>query len=137
MATWVVQNREAGEVVYAYSADSVDHDGLYPFSIYNHIRQKEEIASIAPIRRRITKQEFLDLLGSAAVAFILTAAKSDVGVESWVKRLDLVTPDPDGTSVDLDDPRTIAGVEQLEQLLYAKGIVPADWAKGVLDGNGL
>lgn len=137
MDTWIVQNRETEKIVYAYGADKADHERLYPFSTHNHIKQKEELASIVPVRRGVTKQEFLDLLGSAAVAFILTAAKSDVAVESWVKRLDLVTPDPDGTSVYLNDPRTIAGVEQLGQLLQVHGIVSADWAKGVLDGNGL
>ena len=85
-------------------------------------------------RRRVTKQEFLDLLGTPAVAFILTAAKQDVGVEMWVKRLDLTTPDQDGTSVDLDDPRTIGGVNQIGSALVQAGVVAAGWAEGVLNG---
>lgn len=85
-------------------------------------------------RRRLTKQEFFDLLGNAAVGFLLTAAKSSVEIEAWIKRLDLVTPDPDGTSVDLDDHRTIAGTMQLGQLMFANGVVPEDWAQGVLNG---
>src|SRR5574343_1748616 len=85
-------------------------------------------------RRRLTKQEFFDLLGNNAVGFLLTAAKSSVEIEAWIKRLDLVTPDPDGTSVDLDDPRTIAGTTQLGQLMFANGVVPEEWAQGVLNG---
>ena len=85
-------------------------------------------------RRRLTKQEFFDLLGNNAVGFLLTAAKSSVEIEAWVKRLDLVTPDPDGTSVDLDDPRTVAGANQLGQLMFANGAVSEDWAQGVLNG---
>lgn len=85
-------------------------------------------------RRRLTKQEFFDLLGNNAVGFLLTAAKSSVEIEAWIKRLDLVTPDPDGTSIDLDDPRTIAGTNQLGQLMFANGVVPEDWAQGVLNG---
>lgn len=85
-------------------------------------------------RRRLTKQEFFDLLGNNAVDFLLTAAKTSVEIEAWIKRLDLVTPDPDGTSVDLDDPRTVAGTNQLVQLMAANGVVPADWAEVVLNG---
>lgn len=85
-------------------------------------------------RRRLTKQEFLDLLGDDAVTFILSAAKSDIEVEKWVKRLDLTTPDPDGTSIDLDDPRTISGVTAIGAAMTALGVAAADWAQGVLNG---
>ena len=85
-------------------------------------------------RRRLTKQEFFDLLGNNAVGFLMTAAKSSVEIEAWIKRLDLVTPDPDGTSVDLDDPRTVAGTTQRGQLMLSSGVVPEDWAQGVLNG---
>ena len=85
-------------------------------------------------RRRLTKQEFLDLLGDAAVTFILSAAKTDIEVEKWVKRLDLTTPDPDGTSIDLDDPRTVAGVATIGAAMASLGVVSAEWVQGVLNG---
>ena len=85
-------------------------------------------------RRRLTKQEFLDLLGDAAVTFILSAAKTDIEVEKWVKRLDLTTPDPDGTSIDLDDPRTVAGVTTIGAAMASLGVVSTEWVQGVLNG---
>lgn len=137
MATWVVVNRVSGAVVYSYTAEEpCEWEGM-SFATCNHIKQKKDQAAPTPARRGVTKQEFLDLLGPAAVAFILAAAKTNVTVEAWVKRLDLVTPEPDGTSVDLNDPRTIAGVEQLGQLMLSNGIVPTKWAEEVLSGNGL
>lgn len=81
---------------------------------------------------RLTKQEFFDRLGQAAVAAILTMAKQSVEVEAWVKRLDLVTPDPDGTSVDLTDPRTVTGVHTIEAALVQMGVVSAGWSDEVL-----
>ena len=124
-----------------YSAELPKHTHLEPGWRLEEI----SVASVAPNappvvptmyggRRRLTKQEFFDLLGNNAVGFLLTAAKSSVEIEAWIKRLDLVTPDPDGTSVDLDDPRTIAGTNQLGQFMAANDVVPEDWAQGVLNG---
>ena len=67
----------------------------------------------APVSRRLTKLGFVGRLG-ADFATILTAAKSDVEVELFVKMLDWATPDPDGTSVDLDDSRVIYALNTLE-----------------------
>lgn len=68
----------------------------------------------APGSRRITKLDLINRLTDAEYIGILTAAKSSVEVEAWVKKLEMSTPDPDGTAIDLDDPRTIAGVQGLE-----------------------
>ena len=135
MTTWTVTDRASGEVVHAYTADEpVEWPGM-EYATCNHVKAPEIAA--APASRRVTKQQFIDLLGTAAVAFILTAAKTDIGVEMWVKRLELTTPDPDGTSIDLDDPRTVGGVRSLEPVLSAAGVVEAGWADEVLSGNGL
>lgn len=85
-------------------------------------------------RRRLTKQEFYDLLGDAAVHFLLSAAKTSVEVEAWILRLEILTPEDDKTSVGLDDPRTVAGVTQLGQIMIANGVVPANWIEVVLNG---
>jgi hypothetical protein len=45
---------------------------------------------------------------------ILAAAKTVPAIEAWVKRFEMTTPEADGTSIDLDDPRTISGVQALE-----------------------
>lgn len=63
---------------------------------------------------RLTKQQFLDRLTPAEVAGMLAAAKVAVSVEAWLFRFNNLTPDPDGTSIDLQDPRTIAGLQSME-----------------------
>lgn len=63
--------------------------------------------------RRVTKLEFISRLGSD-FRNILTAAKSNVDVELFVKQLDWATPEADGTSVDLDDIRVIYALNSLE-----------------------
>lgn len=40
-----------------------------------------------------------------------------------------------GTSVDLDDQRTIAGVTAIGGVLQQMGVVDATWAEGVLNGS--
>jgi hypothetical protein len=64
--------------------------------------------------RRLTKLSFVGRLG-ADFASILTVAKANVEIELFVKMLDWATPDPDGTSVDLDDPRVVYALNRLEE----------------------
>ena len=66
-----------------------------------------------PAPRRLTKLAFVGRLGND-FATILTAAKSSVEIELFVKMLDWATPDPDGTSVDLDDPRVVDALAKIE-----------------------
>lgn len=68
----------------------------------------------APPVRRLTKLAFVGRLGND-FASILTVAKVNVEIELFVKMLDWATPDPDGTSVDLDDPRVIYALNRLEE----------------------
>lgn len=119
-----------------YAAQSVTEIDGYPFSEFDHVEYVDDLPSntLYGGRRRLTKQEFLDLLGDAAVSFILAAAKQDIGIEKWVKRLDLTTPNPDGTSIDLDDPRTVAGVTSIGAAMVAAGVVSVGWESWVLNG---
>ena len=74
-----------------------------------------------PVMRRLTKLAFVGRLG-ADFATILTAAKSSVEVELFVKMLDWATPEADGTSIDLDDVRVIYALTTLEAAgLMAEG----------------
>ena len=66
-----------------------------------------------PIIRRLSKLGFVGRLGTD-FASILTAAKASVEIEMFVRMLDWATPDADGTSVDLDDPRVIGALQALE-----------------------
>lgn len=78
--------------------------------------------------RRLTKLGFVGLLGSDFPA-ILTASKQSLEVELFVRMLDWATPDPDGTSVDLDDPRVIYALNQLE----AAGVIGTGRATEILN----
>ena len=62
-------------------------------------------------------------------ATILTAAKTSVEIELFVKMLDWATPDPDGTSVDLDDPRVVFALGQIE----AAGLIATGRAAEILN----
>lgn len=77
---------------------------------------------------RVTKQQFIDRMTPAEMAGILGAARQSVAIEAWLFRFNSVTPDPDGTSIDLRDPRTIAGVQSLE----AAGLLAAGRAAEIL-----
>lgn len=97
------------------------------------------IASVAPDtppdtrmfggRRRLTKLEFVVLLGAAFPA-MLREAKVSVEAEVLVKMVEYTTPEPDGTSIDLDDPRIAGGLAQMEQA----GAVPAGTTETVIHG---
>lgn len=76
---------------------------------------------------RLTKLGFIGRLGGDFVN-ILTAAKQSVQVEMFVKMLDWATPDPDGTSVDLEDPRVIGALQMLE----AGGLIATGRAAEIL-----
>ncbi len=57
-------------------------------------------------RRRLSKLEFIDLLTDTEYVTILAAAKESVQIEAWIRKMELATPEDDGTSINLDDPRT-------------------------------
>jgi hypothetical protein len=65
-------------------------------------------------RRRLSKLEFVDLLTDTEYVTILAAAKESVQIEAWIRKMELATPEADGTSIDMDDPRTQGGVQALE-----------------------
>lgn len=79
-------------------------------------------------RRRLTKLEFVTLLGDDFVS-ILSAAKQSVDVEAFVLLVTLATPDPDGTAIDLDDHR----MQALHQLEIA-GVLGEGRAEAILNG---
>ena len=71
---------------------------------------------------RLTKQQFIDRLTPAEMAGLLAAARQSVAIEAWLFRFNSVTPEADGTSIDLNDPRTVAGVQSMEAAgLFAVG----------------
>jgi len=94
-------------------------------NIIEPMRPAEFIATI-PVRR-LSKLGFVGRLGDD-FATILAAAKASVEIEMFVRMLDWATPEADGTSVDLDDPRIMSALNTLETL----GIIAAGRAQEIL-----
>ena len=83
---------------------------------------------VPKVSRRISKQQFIDRFTPVEMSTILDAAKVNVAVEAWLFRFNSVTPDADGTSIDLDDARTIESTIGLEQA----GLIGAGRAAEIL-----
>lgn len=80
-------------------------------------------------RRRLTKLEFIQLLGADAVP-VLTASQQSAEVQLFIKLIDWATAESDSTSIDLDDPRTIGGLSALE----AAGVIGQGRAEEIARG---
>lgn len=129
MTTWRVEHRVTGAVVHAYTSDEpVEWPGM-EYANHNHNRVVEVVD--VP-KRRLTKLEFIGRMGEQVFITILSMAQQSIEVSAWVELVRMATPDPDGTSVDLDDPRTLAGLTALEPALIAQGVVAEGWAAGVV-----
>ena len=122
---YTVQNRATGEIVYAYTADEAVDWPDYPFAGFNHIPQAD-VPVVAPTRR-VTKLEFVGRLGDDYIP-LLVASKSSVAIEAFMKMIDWATPEQDGTSLDLNDPRIVGALAQIEQ----DGAIAAGRAAGIL-----
>jgi hypothetical protein len=79
-------------------------------------------------RRRLSKLELMNRFTDTELANIYSAAKSSVMVGVWMEKLNAASPEADGTSVDLEDPRTVAGIQSLE----AGGLIAAGRAAEIL-----
>lgn len=125
MTTYAVTRKSDGQGVYRYNSDTgpVEWNGM-EFATHDHIQVAEPVdPGAGPVivgPRRLSKLGFVGRLGSD-FATILTVAKNNVEVELFVRMLDWATPDPDGTSVDLDDPRVVYALNNLE----AAGVIAA------------
>lgn len=106
MNTYVIQQRETGEVVHAYTADAPSEFVEYPFAQFNHILQKPE--TVAPAERTITKVAYLRRFTTDERVGIRTAAKTSAVLEDYLSMMELAE------EINLDDPDTIAAVQMLE-----------------------
>ena len=130
MSTWQVTERATGKVVYAYTSDEpVEWPGM-EYATHNHNKVIEVVE--AP-KRRLTKLELIGRMGEAVFVSIIGMAQQSVEIAAWVEMVRMTTPEMDGTSIDLDDQRTLAGLNALEPVLVAQGIVSAGWAAGVVE----
>jgi len=136
MTTYVVTSRATGAEVLRYNADSQQDWQGFPAADFDQaaLAEPEPVvpapSSVFGGRRRLTKLEFVSLLGEDEFKAVLTAAEASVDVAAWVKLIELLTPNPDGTSVDLDDARVLAGLGAME----IAGVLPAGTAQRVIHG---
>ena len=131
MTTFIVQSKATGQEVYRYIADApIEWSGM-GFDTHDHTEVPDEITDVTPrmeAGRRLTKLAFVHLIGQDAFLNVLDAAKVNVEIEAFIKLIDWATPEADGTSIDKDDPRTIAGVQALE----AAGFIAPGRAQEIL-----
>ena len=141
MSTWQITERATGTVVYAYTSDEAVDWPDYPFATHNHNLVVPEVQSDPA--RRVTKLQFRNLFSpeeKVAIEFASLdnpSASQDVrlqaaGLRVFLADVESATPEPDGTSIDLDDPRTVAGVNALESY----GLIATGRAAEILSGNG-
>lgn len=131
-----VTDKTTGLEVSRYAALSV-HVGDYPLADFYHTALPEEPNDSRRFggRRTVSKLEFISLLGDAAYVAVLTMARQSVEIEAWIKMIELTSVDPvTGWSIDLDDPRTAAGVQAIGNILVSNGVVAVGWAEEVLNG---
>lgn len=113
MTIYQVTRKSDGVDVYRYAADAPIEWDTMGFDTHTHTPIVQDVPANPQGPRRLTKLAFIGKIGSE-FAGILTAAKTNVQVELFVRMLDWATPDPDGTSVDLDDPRVVDALTMLE-----------------------
>ena len=141
MSTWQITERATGTVVYAYTSDEAVDWPDYPFATHNHNLVVPEVQSDPA--RRVTKLQFRNLFSpeeKVAIEFASLdnpSASQDVrlqaaGLRVFLADVESATPEPDGTSIDLDDPRTVAGVNALESY----GLIATGRVAEILSGNG-
>lgn len=113
MTIYQVTRISDGVDVYRYAADApIEWDSM-GFATHTHTPIIIETPAVPQGPRKLSKLGFIGRIGDEFVG-ILTAARSNVQVEMFVRMLDWATPDPDGTSVDLDDPRVVTALDTLE-----------------------
>ena len=84
------------------------------------------LLGVRPASRRLTRLAFQELLGDEVYKAIKRLAVTNEDVGLWLDKFNMLTPDPDGTSISKDDPRTRAGLMALAQVpaLQALGLTP-------------
>lgn len=118
MPEYIVYERDTGNVVYAYTADSATDFPEYPFRDFSHVVKKPEI--VAPPAREISGVSYLRRFTQAERIAIRAAAAGSAVLDDYLKLLDITIAQ--GGIVNLDDPDTIAAVNMLESVgLIATG----------------
>ena len=132
MSIYHVIRKSDGAMVYAYNNDTRIEFEQWPMADFEQVDMTSDPEPVDTRvfggRRRLTKLELIALLGDDFVA-ILAASKQSIQIEAFVEMVRMTTPDSDGYSINLDDPRFQA-VRQLEFL----GVIGSGRAAEILNG---
>jgi hypothetical protein len=118
MTTYVVTDKQTGQEVYRYQADAPIEWAGMEFATHDHTAVIDPITDVVPrmaTSRRLTKLAYMNRFMDTELDTIYSVAKTDIGVEVWLAKFNAATPEADGTSIDLDDPRTLGGLQALEE----------------------
>lgn len=104
MANYVIRD-QSGQIIGWGDAGELNFSGGYQdgFSWEPYVPQED-----AHRQGILTKLDYMNRFTDAELAAIYTAAKSSVAIEVWLEKFKLAT------EINLDDPRTIDGVNALE-----------------------
>ena len=129
MTVFVVIEKATGNERYRYDSAQL-LVAEYPLDSFDHVPLPEGATELPPPAvRRLTKLQFIERLG-ADFDKLFAASKVDINVEKFVRMIDWATPDPDGTSIDLADPRVITALTRFEQA----GLIATGRAEEILNG---
>lgn len=105
---------EQGEVINTIIADATFVEQHYQDQ-YRELPEEPTQPVIEP-KTTLTKLEYMNRFTDAELAAIYTAAKTVIAVEVWLEKFKL------STDIELTDPRTVSGVQALEDAgLLAEG----------------
>lgn len=69
---------------------------------------------VVPVLRRLSKLEYMNRFTDTELGTIYSVAKTVVAIEIWLAKFNATAVEADGTSIDLDDPRTVGGLQAME-----------------------
>jgi hypothetical protein len=124
MTTYVVTRKQDQAEIYRYQSDAPIEWAGMEFATHNHTAVVDLITDVVPrmaTPRRLTKLAYMNRFTDTELGTIYSVAKTNIGVEVWLAKFNAATPEADGTSIDLDDPRTLGGLQALE----AAGLIGA------------
>lgn len=126
MINWLVQKRDTGETVYAYSSENLDHLQLFPLEVFNHLKEVDVLKTEVSTKR-ITRLAFrnrfkpsekvtLEIAAIDNPSANMTSRQQSAALRSYMSDVN------SASFVDLNREDTRSGVMMLETLgLLAQG----------------
>lgn len=121
---YVVTNKLTGAEVTRYAA-SAPVEGALPFADFTHTEFPDDVEPvIAPPLGQISQLDYMERFTGAELENIYGAEALSLSVRVWLKKFEAAD------FIDLADPRTLAGLQDLE----ANGLIGSGRALEILHG---